>query len=56
LPHVFRRTLTGQITRDPNRPDDEQYIVLLVERVITISLETREIVANLPLLSIAEEQ
>jgi predicted helicase len=46
----------GQITRDPNRPDDEQYIVRLVERVITISLETREIVANLPLLSIAEEQ
>jgi predicted helicase len=46
----------GRITRDPNRADDEQYIVRLVERVITVSLETHEIVADLPPLSIAEHQ
>jgi len=37
----------GQITSDPNRADDEQYIVRLVGQVITVSLETNKIVANL---------
>ena len=32
----------------PNRPDDPEYIVRLVGRVITVSLETVEIVAGLP--------
>lgn len=38
----------GKITSDPNRDDDEQYIVRLVGQVITVSLETRRIVAGLP--------
>jgi predicted helicase len=36
------------ITSDPNREDDLEYIVRLVGRVITVSLETVEIVNNLP--------
>lgn len=36
------------ITSDPNRDDDEQYIVNLVGRVITVSLETVKIVKGLP--------
>jgi predicted helicase len=36
------------ITSDPNRADDEQYIVRLVGQVITVSLETMKIVKGLP--------
>ena len=36
------------ITNDPNRPDDEQYIVRLIGQVITVSLETLKIIAGLP--------
>lgn len=38
----------GDIVSDPNRGDDEQYIVRLVGRVITVSLETLKIVGSLP--------
>jgi predicted helicase len=38
----------GDIASDPNRPDDEQYIIRLVAQVIAVSLETTKIVANLP--------
>jgi predicted helicase len=41
----------GRITSDPNRTDDEQYIVRLVGQVITVSLGTNRIVANLPPLA-----
>ena len=41
----------GNITSDPNRLDDEQYIVRLIGQVITISLETVKIVKDLPPLS-----
>jgi predicted helicase len=37
------------ITSDPNRPDDEQYIVRLVGRVITVSVETVKLVEELAL-------
>ena len=37
------------ITTDPNLPDDPEYIVRLVERVVRVSVETAEIVAGLPL-------
>ena len=37
-----------QIVNDPNREDDPQYIVRLIGRVITVSLETVEIVESLP--------
>jgi predicted helicase len=38
------------IVNDPNRPDDSQYIVQLIGKVITVSLETVEIVEGLPAL------
>ena len=36
------------ITSDPNRADDEEYIVRLVGRVITVSMETVRLVQALP--------
>ena len=36
------------ITNDPNRLDDEEYIVRLIKQVITVSLETVQIVKDLP--------
>ena len=36
------------IRSDPNRADDEEYIVRLVGQVVRISLETVRIVAGLP--------
>ena len=36
------------IHSDPNRPDDEEYIVRLVGQVVRVSLETVEIVRGLP--------
>jgi len=38
------------ITNDPNRLDDPQYIVRLIGKVITVSLETVKIVKSLPTL------
>ena len=39
------------IHSDPNRPDDEEYIVRLVGQVVRVSLETVEIVRGLPVES-----
>ena len=36
------------ITNDPNRPDDPQYIVKLIGKVITVSLETVKAIKGLP--------
>ena len=36
------------ITNDPNRADDEQYILRLLGQVITVSVETVKIVKSLP--------
>ena len=36
------------IVNDPNREDDPQYIVRLIEKVVAVSLETVEIVEGLP--------
>ena len=36
------------IVNDPNRSDDLQYIVRLIGKVITVSLETMKVVKNLP--------
>ena len=41
------------ITNNPNRVDDPQYIIKLIKKVITISLETVEIVERLPELGIS---
>ena len=40
------------IVNDPNRADDPQYIVKLIGKVITVSLETVDIVGKLPALEI----
>ena len=40
------------IVNDPNRADDPQYIVKLIGKVITVSLETVEVVEGLPVLVI----
>ena len=42
------------ITNDPNRADDPQYILRLIGQVITVSLETVEIVKSLPPLGLPE--
>ena len=39
------------IVSDPNRADDPEYIVKLIGKVITVSLETVEIVNTLPALT-----
>lgn len=36
------------IQSDPNRPDDEEYIVRLVGQVVYVSVETVKIVRDLP--------
>ncbi|HMQ31812.1 MAG TPA: N-6 DNA methylase [Chloroflexaceae bacterium] len=36
------------ITSDPNRDDDEEYIVRLVGRVVTVSVETVRLIKSLP--------
>jgi predicted helicase len=41
------------ITNDPNRDDDQQYILRLIGQVITVSLETVKLVRALPELVIA---
>lgn len=35
------------IVSDPNNPDDEEYIVRLVGRVVTVSVETVKLVEEL---------
>ena len=40
----------SEIVTDPNRPEDPEYIVKLVERVIRVSMETVEIIKSLPAL------
>lgn len=44
------------IVNDPNRADDETYIVDLIGKVITVSLETVRIVEKLSALKISEEE
>jgi predicted helicase len=38
----------GNIVSDPNRTDDEEYIVSLIGKVITVSLETMKVVREFP--------
>ena len=42
----------SHIVNDPNRADDPQYIVKLIQKVIAVSVETVEIVENLPELNV----
>ncbi len=41
------------ITNDPNRADEPDYIVKLVGRVITVSLETQKLIGTLPALEVS---
>lgn len=41
------------ITNDPNREDEPDYIVKLIGKVITVSLETQKLIAALPALKTA---
>ena len=40
------------IVNDPNREDDDHYILRLIGQVITVSLETQKIIASLPSLNL----
>ena len=42
----------GNIVSDPNRLDDEEYIVRLIGQVITVSLETQKTIGDMPELKI----
>ena len=44
------------IVNNPNRPDDPQYILRLIAKVITVSLEMVDIVEGLPELVLGEGQ
>lgn len=48
----------SRITNDPNdycrEVGDPRYIIDLIKRIVTVSLETNKIVAGLPVLEIAE--
>ncbi len=39
------------IVNDPNRPGDDHYILRLIGQVITVSLETQQIIGTLPSLN-----
>ena len=43
------------IVNDPNRADDPQYILRLIKQVITVSLETQQIIAALPSLGLSDQ-
>jgi len=40
-----------RITSDPNRKDDEEYIIRLIGQVVAVSVETVKIVKSLPSIS-----
>ena len=42
------RDAADNLTSDPNRLDDEQYIVRLLGQVVTVSVETRKTIRSLP--------
>ena len=44
------------ITNDPNRADDPTYILRLIGQVVTVSLETVEIVKGLPPMGVAKDE
>ena len=50
-----KRNRGTRIVNDPNRKDEPLYILELIERVITVSLETVKIIKNLPTLHHVDE-
>jgi hypothetical protein len=54
---ALKSALQGRVrANDPNREDDPQYILRLIGQVITVSLETVQIVRSLPQLGLHEER
>ena len=51
--HVKTDKRSG-IVNDPNCADDPQYILRLIGKVISVSLDTVNIVESLPALGVAE--
>jgi predicted helicase len=47
-PYRVTRDEQGNITSEPNRLDDERYILRLIGQVITVNLETMKQVKGLP--------
>jgi predicted helicase len=48
IQHQVKQDKRSSIRSDPNRADDEEYIVRLVGQVVNVSLETVRIVNGLP--------
>lgn len=46
--YQVERDEKGEITSDPNRADDEEYVLRLVGQVVTVSVETMKLVKALP--------
>ncbi len=46
--YQVERDEKGEITSDPNRADDEEYVLRLVGQVVTVSVETMKFVKALP--------
>jgi predicted helicase len=42
------RDENNKIVSDPNRADDEEYVVRLIGQVVTVSVETMKLVKSLP--------
>ena len=49
--YQVKRDKRSGILNDPNRPDNERYIIELIKRVVSVSLKTVEIVNALPPLA-----
>jgi len=47
----FTRNEQGRMANDPNRPDNSEYIFRLLNQVITVSLQTMNVVNGLPPLN-----
>ena len=45
----FEQNEDGTITSDPNDPENDQYIVDLIGRVTTVSLQTLDLISELPM-------
>jgi len=46
------RNAEGELTSDPNPPDDEETIARLLGQIVTVSVETMKLVKGLPELSL----
>ena len=52
---LFGPAYATEMPTTPNRPDDREYILHLIGQVITVSLETVQIVKSLPEFILADK-